>query len=127
MERLTSQKRLTGALVAGLSALTACGEEGSTGAFYREAGSQIDSTEFGAATRQNIVAQTCTSSGFGAGKVGASPADPIVVLDPASTQSNPVYRIHCDGRLDGKYAQVVHSEYVASATQKTETEDAETE
>ncbi|MDW3222584.1 MAG: hypothetical protein R8G34_06785 [Paracoccaceae bacterium] len=127
MQRLTYQNARAVALLAGLSALAACGEQGSTGAFYREAGSQIDSGAFGAATRQNIAAQTCRTSGFGAGKAGVAPADPIVALDPVSTRANPVYRVYCDGRLDGKYAQIIYSEYVESATQKTETEDVETE
>lgn len=115
------------ALMGGLVVLTACGERGSGSSFHREAGSQIDSGAFGSATVQNMVAQTCATSGYGAGKVGAAPADPIVALDPASTVRSPIYRIHCDGRLDGKYAQVIYAEYVASATQKTVTDEAGTE
>ncbi|WP_299738404.1 hypothetical protein [uncultured Roseobacter sp.] len=130
MERLTYQKSRAIALLAGLATLAACGEQGSGGQWFREAGAQVDSGEFGAATMQNMVAQTCKTSGFGAGKAGGklgTVGDPVVVLDPSSTTSNPVYRIHCDGRLDGKYAEVIYREYVESATQKTITEDAEAE
>lgn len=127
MQRLKYQKTRFIALVAGLSSLAACGEENSGRSFYREAGSQIDSGEFGTATLQNIIAQTCPPRGTGSGKAGVTPGDPIVALDPSSTASNPVYRVHCDGNLNGHYAEVVYSEYVESATQKTETEEAETE
>ncbi|WP_187429973.1 hypothetical protein ROLI_026010 [Roseobacter fucihabitans] len=108
-----------------LSVLSACGEAG--GSFYREAGAQLDADEFGKASLQNMIAQTCTTAGSGVGKAGAAPADPIVALDPVSTSSNPVYRVYCDGRLDGKYAQVIYAEYIESATQKTITDDVEAE
>lgn len=127
MQRFTYQKTCAVAMVAGLATLTACGEENSGRAFYREAGAQIDSGEFGKATMQNMVAQTCKTSGTGAGKAGTSLGDAVVALDPTSTPLNPVYRIHCDGQLDGRYARVIYSEYVESATQKPVTEDAEAE
>ena len=117
MGRFTYQTARVIFLTAGFGVLAACGEQSSGGVFYREAGSQIDGGKFGQATVQNIAAQTCTSNRSGLGKAGNAPADPIVVLDPVSTPKKPVYRIHCDGRLDGKYARVVYTEYVDSATQ----------
>ncbi|GFE51510.1 hypothetical protein So717_32630 [Roseobacter cerasinus] len=109
-------------LLAGVLLLTACGEQGG-GVWYREAGSQLDAGEYGAATMQNMIAQVCFPQGHGSsyrgGKIGAPVGDPVVVLDPSSTRSTPVFRVHCDGRLDGKYAQVVYNDYVGSAAQKT--------
>lgn len=79
-----------------------------------EVGSQIDNGWFGEATMHNMLAQTCNTSGGKGGKSGAV-VDPLVVLDPASTQSRPIYRVHCDGQLNGKYAQVMFGEYIGSA------------
>ena len=50
-----------------------------------------------------------------------------LVLDPQSTPERKVYRVHCDGRLDGKFAQIIYREYVASATQKTTVSAADSE
>ncbi|WP_300031966.1 hypothetical protein [uncultured Roseobacter sp.] len=97
-----------------LTALAACSDA--------PAGSELNGGVFGNATLHNQLAQTCKGSGYG--KYGRVAADPIVVLDPASTASSPVYRVHCSGQLDGKYALVTYSEYLESATQKATTEDA---
>lgn len=109
-------------LLAGVLLLTACGEQGGS-TWHREAGSQLDAGEYGRATMQNMIAQVCFPGGrgntFRGGKIGAPVGDPVVVLDPSSTRSAPVFRVHCDGRLDGKYARVVYSDYVGSAAQKT--------
>lgn len=123
MERLTHQKTRAIALLAGLAALAACGEQGSGGQWFREAGAQIDTGEFGNATMQNMVAQVCypggRSSAFKGSKIGSAPRDPVVVLDPVSTPANPVYRVHCTGELDGKYAQIIYRDYVRSSVENT--------
>jgi hypothetical protein len=113
-----------GLLMIGALALAACD---------RPAGYELDDTGgFGNATVQNLVAQTCTNTGaFGsgryAGKAGATLGDPVVVLDPESTPANPVYRVYCDGRLDGKYAAVVYRDYIGSAVQAGTVDEATTE
>lgn len=114
-------------VISGLATLTACAPESGVTQFYREAGSQIDSGEFGNATVHNQLVQTCRTNGTGFGKAGAGAGDPVVVLDPKSTASNPIYRVHCNGRLDGKYAQIVYRDYVGSATQQTTVERADSE
>ncbi|WP_295311132.1 hypothetical protein [Roseobacter sp.] len=84
------------------------------------AGSQLDNGNFGDATMHNMMVQACKTNGLGAGKggkYGSHLADPVVVLDPASTPGRKIYRVHCDGRLDGKYANIIYNEYVGSATQ----------
>ncbi|MEM9637804.1 MAG: hypothetical protein AAGA94_09170 [Pseudomonadota bacterium] len=120
MERLTYRKSRAVVLLAGLATLAACGEQGSGGQWFREAGAQIDGGEFGNATMQNMVAHVCNPNGsaYRTGKIGVSPKDPVVVLDPVSTPANPVYRVHCTGRLDGKYARVIYRDYVSSAGQE---------
>jgi hypothetical protein len=117
MTQLTARNtRTAGLVMIGALALTACD---------RPAGWELDTTGgFGNATVNNLVAQTCTNigasgSGKYGGKAGATLGDPVVVLDPQSTPANPVYRVYCDGRLDGKYAEIIYRDYVASATQKT--------
>ena len=80
----------------------------------QEVGSQLDNGWFGDATMHNMLAQTCNLSGGKGGKSGAL-VDPLVVLDPSSTQSRPIYRVHCDGNLNGKYAQVIFREYIGAA------------
>lgn len=81
-----------------------------------EAGSQIDNGSFGNATMHNILAQACYGPrGYGASLKGGTVTDPVVVLDPKSTAARPIYRVHCNGRLNGKYAQVIFGEYIASA------------
>jgi hypothetical protein len=112
-------------LTAGLSLLTACAPESGPGQFYREAGSQVDSGDFGNATLHNQLAQTCRRSG--AGKLGPVAGDPLVVLDPQSTPARRVYRVHCDGRLDGKYAVVIYREYVESGQQQIDVTRADSE
>lgn len=115
-------------LVTCLATLAACSSEPGVGStFFREAGTQLDSGEFGNATLHNQLVQTCRSSGYGAGKAGAVAGDPVVVLDPQSTPERKVYRVHCDGKLDGKFAQIIYREYVASATQKTTVAEADSE
>jgi hypothetical protein len=99
----------------------------------RPAGYELDDTGgFGNATVQNLVAQTCNNTGaLGsaryAGKAGATLGDPVVVLDPESTPANPVYRVYCDGNLDGKYAAVIYRDYVRSASQAATVEEATAE
>lgn len=112
-------------LTAGLMTLGACAPESGPGQFYREAGSQLDTGEFGNSTLHNQLVQTCKKSA--SGKIGGSAGDPVVVLDPSSTPSRKVYRVHCDGKLDGKYAQVVYSEYVGSAVQVPNVQQADAE
>ncbi len=115
-------------LVTSLATLAACSSEPRVGTtFFREAGTQLDAGEFGNATLHNQLVQTCRSSGYGAGKAGAVAGDPVVVLDPQSTPERKVYRVHCDGSLDGKFAQIIYREYVASATQKTTVAEADSE
>ncbi|MEM0948630.1 MAG: hypothetical protein AAGK37_14620 [Pseudomonadota bacterium] len=80
-----------------------------------EVGSQLDDGWFGEANVHNTLAQMCYGPGGKGGKNGVA-TDPLVVLDPTSTQSRPIYRVHCDGQLNGKYAQVIFREYVDSAT-----------
>lgn len=115
------------AVLTGLLTLTACASDTGVGQFYREAGSQIDSGEFGSASLHNQLAQTCRTSGAGGGtgKIGGHSGDPLVVLDPQSTPSRQVYRVHCDGTLDGKFAQVVYREYVGSSVQTSDVEQAD--
>lgn len=117
----------TSALLAGLLVVSACGD-GGFGTFYSEAGSQLETGDFGRATLHNQLVQTCQTNGTGfASAKGTVAGDPVVVLDPKSTFNNPVYRVHCNGRLDGKYARIIYGEYVGSAVQKTTVEDASVE
>lgn len=122
-----SKTRITQALTiaTALSTLAACSAEQGYGAsFFKEAGSQLDSGEFGNATLHNQLVQTCnTGAGF-KGK-GTAPGDPVVVLDPSSTPSRKVYRVHCDGNLDGKYANVIYREYIESAVPQSTVTDAD--
>ncbi|MGC3936333.1 hypothetical protein ACOTTU_00855 [Roseobacter sp. EG26] len=127
MHSLTTRTSRAMALTVGLTSLVACGEQGSGGQWFREAGAQIDTGEFGNATMINMMAQICNQSGVagsGRGKIGGTATDPLVVLDPASTVAQPIFRVHCDGRLDGKYARVIYREYVESATEKPVVEEA---
>ncbi|WP_299679690.1 hypothetical protein [uncultured Roseobacter sp.] len=122
MTQLTSGKLRALALLTGLAALAACGEQGSGGGkWFREAGAQLDNGEFGNATMQNMIAQVCFPNGrsgaFGGTKIGGTAGDPVVVVDPASTPRRPVYRVHCDGQLDGRYARIIYRDYVNSAGQ----------
>ena len=87
---------------------------GVAGCAQVEVGSQIDDGWFGEANVHNMLAQMCYGTG-GKGSKGGTGTDPLVVLDPTSTQSRPIYRVHCDGQLNGKYAQVIFREYIASA------------
>ncbi|WP_299862480.1 hypothetical protein [uncultured Roseobacter sp.] len=129
MERMTHRKTRAALLLAGLATLAACGEQNSGSVWFSEAGAQLDSGEFGNATMQNMVAQVCNPNGsaYKTGKIGVSPRDPVVVLDPASSPANPVYRVHCTGRLDGNYARVIYRDYVGSAGQAITVETATAE
>ncbi len=102
---------------ASLVAVAAC-TEGSRQEFYSEAGAEVDEGGFGNPTMQNMMAQMCRGQAK-----GHIVLEPIVVLDPArSTPSAPVYRrsyVRCSGELNGKYAQVIFTEYVASARERT--------
>ena len=114
-------------ILTGLATVAACAPESGPGQFYREAGTQIDSGEFGNATLHNQLVQTCRTNGAIGGKAGAAAGDPVVVLAPESTPTRKVYRVHCSGNLDGKYAQIIYREYVASATQQPNVEEADGE
>ena len=95
--------------------LVAAATFGAAGCAY-EAGSQLDNGSFGNATMHNMMAQVCNGPGTGVkGAKSGVVADPVVVLDPASSPQRPIYRVHCDGQLNGKYAQVIFQEFVASA------------
>ncbi|MDU8942952.1 hypothetical protein [Ovoidimarina sediminis] len=95
--------------------LVATATLGAAGCAY-EAGSQIDNGTFGNATMHNMLAQMCKGQGSGVkGAKSGVVTDPVVMLDPASTPSRPIYRVHCDGQLNGKYAQVIFREYIGSA------------
>lgn len=113
-------------VVAGLSTLAACSAEPGYGnAFTKDAGGQLDNFgEFGNATLHNQLVQTCRANGSGFGKAGAGAGDPVVVLDPASTPTRQIYRVHCDGNLDGKYASVIYDEYVRSAPRQDTVDEA---
>ncbi|WP_227271275.1 hypothetical protein [Roseobacter weihaiensis] len=125
MDNLINKSTRALFLIGGLATVAACAPESGVGQFYREAGAQLDQGEFGNASLHNQLVQTCRTNGFGSGKVGAAEADPLVVLDPESTQTRKVYRVHCDGTLDGKYAAIIYREYVGSAVQPTTVEDAD--
>ena len=113
------------ALVGALAIVSGCAPESGVGQFYREAGTQLDQGEFGNATLHNQLAQICNrGGGYKTGKAGSSLGDPVVVLDPTSTPGQPIYRVHCEGKLDGKYALVNYNEYIGSSVQKTTVEDA---
>ncbi len=94
-------------------ALTACGD-GPVGKFwYQEAGAQIDEGGFGNPTMTNLLAQLCAGQAK-----GYIVPEPVVVLDPKSAPSNPAYyrgQVRCSGELNGKYAEVIFQEYIASA------------
>ena len=115
-------------LVTGLATLTACAPESGVGSFWREAGAQLETGTYGNATLHNQLVQTCKTNGYGygkGGKAGSVAGDPVVVLDPSSTANRPVYRVHCDGRLDGKYASIIYNEYVRSAAETATVEEAD--
>lgn len=113
-------------MAAGLATVAACAPESGPGQFFREAGSQLDSGEFGNATLHNQLVQTCRTNSAFTGKSGVG-GDPVVVLDPSSTPSRQVYRVHCDGDLDGKYADVIYRGYVESAVEQQTIDEADAE
>ena len=92
-----------------------------------EAGSQIDNGSFGNATMHNMLAQTCRGHGGGKVAKGGVVSDPLVVLDPNSTPSRPVYRVHCDGQLNGKYAEVIWRGYIGAAGPAPQNADVESQ
>ena len=109
--------KLTKLAVLGAAALSLAACVDSVTRFNSEAGSYIDEGGFGNPTMQNMLAQMCT--GVGKGFKPGSVSDPVVVLDPASSPSAPVYyrqtAVTCQDRMNGKYAEVVFREYVNSA------------
>lgn len=117
MKSLNLRGIKTFGLLVGALALAACDEQ---------VGSELDRTGgFGNATVNNLVAQTCFDTGgagggkFGSGgKAGGTLGDPLVVLDPASTSADPIFRVYCDGNLDGKFAAIVYRDYVSGAGQQ---------
>ena len=129
MQNLIEKTTRAALMVTGLMTVVACAPEGSVGQFYREAGSQIETSDFGNATLHNQLAQTCNRSGAGGigGKASGQAGDPLVVLDPKSTPARPIYRVHCDGRLDGKYAAIIYNGYVGSAAQVSSVREASAE
>jgi hypothetical protein len=97
---------------AGVLAMAACTPQSARN-FHSEAGAELDEGGFGNPTMQNMLAQKCT--GMAKGYIVP---DPIVVRDPRSTPARPLYyraNVRCSGELNGKYAQVIFREYVASA------------
>lgn len=99
-------------------ALAACNEAGT---WDQPAGSWLDEGGFGNPTMYNMMAQKC------AGRAkGYIVPDPVVVLDPArQAAGKSPYRtgsIRCSGNLNGKYAQVIWTGYVESATPGQQTE-----
>lgn len=121
MKTLNFHKTRAIAFGACITAIAACSNQ--------PVGSELDDGGFGFATRQNHLAQICYGAGgakYGGGKL-SSAADPLVVLDPSATPQRPMYRVHCDGNLDGKYALINYREYVASGTQKTTVRDSDAE
>ena len=129
MTRLIDKPARALMLLCGAATLAACAPESGPGQFFREAGSQLDQGEFGNATLHNQLVQSCRTNSVGGagGKVGGAIGDPVVVLDPESTRTRRVYRVHCDGRLDGKYATIIYREYVNSATQSQTVTQADAE
>ncbi len=97
--------------------LTACGDAGIGNSWARESGAFLDEGGFGNPTATNMFAQMCARSGAGGGAKGGGVSDPMVVLDPQSQPGQPVYNVHCNGQLNGKYATVIFREYVDSATE----------
>jgi hypothetical protein len=97
---------------AGLLALGACAHSTS---WDREAGAVIIDGGFGQATRNNMLAQKCLSGGYLA--KGQIIYEPKVVRAPVHAPAPYVRQVHCGGYLNGKYAQVIFQEYVASATE----------
>lgn len=97
---------------AGALALAACGEAPAT--WNQPAGSFLDEGGFGNPTMQNTLAQLCVGKAK-----GYVVPDPVVALHPSSTADNPVYyrgQVRCSGNLNGKYAEVLFTEYVDGAT-----------
>jgi hypothetical protein len=127
MDNLLKKPAQALGLAIGLSTLAACAPESGVGQFYQEAGVQLDQGEFGNATLHNQLVQTCRTNGIGGGKIGGQAGDPLVVLDPESTPTRKVYRVHCNGKLDGKYAQVIYRDYVGSAVQASNVQQADAE
>lgn len=89
----------------------------SLAACEQEAGASLDEGGFGNPTMHNMLAQACTGLGKGY-KLGAI-SDPVVALNPDSAPRRPVYvrktAADCQDRLNGKYAQIIFTEYVNSA------------
>lgn len=123
MKHLATQKLSRVVVVtATLGTLAACSSEIGYGpSFHQEAGTQLDfGGEFGNVTLHNQLVQTCRTNGVGykaGGKSGVTAGDPVVVLDPSSTVNRPVYRVYCDGRLDGKYAIANYGSYIGSSSE----------
>lgn len=129
MQSFNTSTTRTLALVTSLTSLAACSAEQGAGTFFfSEAGTQIESgANFGNATLHNQLVQTCRANGSGFGKAGAGAGDPVVVLDAASTPQRQIYRVHCDGNLDGKFAKVIYDTYVGGAREDTTVQAADAE
>ncbi|MFK7746167.1 MAG: hypothetical protein AB8B47_14015 [Roseobacter sp.] len=127
MQNIVQKTSRAALIVTALATIAACAPEGGVGQFYREAGAQLETADFGNSTLHNQLVQTCKRTGGAGGKAGNQIGDPLVVLDPKSKPTRPIYRVHCDGRLDGKYATVIYNEYVASAVQAADVQRADSE
>ena len=95
---------------AGLLALAACGETSKS--WNQEAGAWLDEGGFGNPTMQNMMAQMCSGQAK-----GYIVPDPVVVASPSASGA-PTYRrgyVMCSGHLNGKYAQVIFTQYRRSA------------
>lgn len=102
----------------GLLALTACGEGPMGKTWNQEAGAFLDEGGFGNPTMNNMLAQMCR----GQAKGHIIP-DAVVTLDPKSAPGQPRYvsgNVMCSGQLNGKYAQVIWTNYVSSASPRVQ-------
>ena len=99
---------------AGLLALSACTSNPTVfPSWNQEAGAFIDEGNFGNPTMNNLLTQKCLSY-IPKGKIIY---EPRVVRSPVNAPK-PYYRqATCSGYLNGKYAEVIFREYVASATE----------
>ncbi len=98
---------------AGLVVLTACGDRQIGSTWTQEAGFFLDEGAFGNPTMHNMLVQMCHSHI----PKGQIMFEPKVVRAPAGSPKPYIRRARCSGHLNGKYAQVIFQEYVASATE----------
>ncbi len=94
-------------------ALVGCGDRQLGSTWNQEAGAFLDEGGFGNATMNNMLAQKCQSR-IPKGRIIY---EPKVVRAPVGAPKPYIAQVHCAGYLNGKYAQVIFQEYVASATE----------